>query len=127
MKRILTLLSLLLCGAAFGAAPIIVINQNSLPNGQVGVLYQTQLTASNFTGTVVWSVYQSNLPSGFVLDASFGVICTGTQTNNQATCNGTASTAGTFNFTIQAQDFGGTGGVTQKSFSITILSAGRRS
>jgi len=71
-------------------APTITIT--SLPNSNVGVAYSLTLTASGGSGTYTWSISAGSLPAGLSLAAATGVI------------SGTATTAGTSNFTLQVAD-----------------------
>ena len=70
----------------------VVINTSSLPNGTTGTAYNQTLSASGGTAPYSWSVTIGSLPSGLTLNASTGEI------------SGTPTTAGTSNFTVQAQD-----------------------
>ena len=51
-----------------------VISTSSLPNGQVGVAYNTTLTATSGTPPYTWSITSGTLPAGLTLNASTGVI-----------------------------------------------------
>ncbi len=83
----------------------ITINTTSLNDGQVGIVYSQTLKASGGSGKYTWSVTGGSLPAGFALISNTGGI------------NGTSSTDGTSNFTVQVSD--GTNTAT-KSLSITI-------
>ena len=116
---------LLLCCAVFGLAQSsgLTISPASLPNGQVGVAYVQQLTATGNVGTVTWSLSTGNLPQGFVLTTS-GVVCVGTFNGNVNVCNGGAAVAaGVFPFQVRAQD-SSSDAFGLMNYSITILQAG---
>jgi hypothetical protein len=77
-----------------------------LPSGQVGTPYSTVLLAAPITPPVAWAVTGGTLPAGLTLDAPTGTI------------SGTPTTAGTYNFIVQATD--ATGPSPQQGFSIVI-------
>ena len=75
------------------AASLTVVT-NALPDGEVAVSYVApQLSATGGTGSYTWSVTAGSLPNGVSL-----------LPNGNFT--GTPTTAGTFNFTVQASDGG---------------------
>jgi hypothetical protein len=65
----------------------------NLPSGMVGSYYSTQLQAASCNGGFNWSVNSGSLPPGLTL-YSGGAL------------NGTPSTNGTFNFSVQVVDSG---------------------
>jgi hypothetical protein len=77
-----------------------------LANGTVGTAYSATLAASGGTTPYTWSITAGSLPAGLTLQASTGVI------------NGTPTTAGTYNFTVQVSD--SLTGTSSKDLSITI-------
>ena len=81
-----------------------VLTPTNLPSGQVGVYYSTALSASSCSGNLNWNLSSGSLPTGINL-YSGGAI------------NGTPTTNGTFNFTVQISD-----GInsTNQNFSLTI-------
>ena len=87
--------------------PAITITTRTLAQGAVGVPYSQTLSAVGAT-PVTWSVSAGALPPGLNLNANTGAI------------TGTPTTAGTFNFTVRAQN---PGGYTTQPFSITIATA----
>jgi uncharacterized repeat protein (TIGR03806 family) len=85
------------------------ISPASLPATTVGASYNQTLTASGGTTPYTWSVLSGSLPNNLTLNTSSGVI------------TGTPSTAGTFNFTVQAADSASRTG--QKTYSIVVNGA----
>lgn len=83
----------------------LIINTSSLADGQVGLVYSQTLKASGGSGKYTWSLSGGSLPAGLALITNTGSI------------NGTTSTAGTSNFTVQVND--GTG-IATKSLSINV-------
>ena len=77
------------------------ITTESLPEGTVGQPYTATLEATG--NNITWS--SSDLPTWLTLDASTGVI------------TGTPTTAGTYNFTVKAENSAGSD---SKEFSLTI-------
>jgi subtilisin family serine protease len=80
------------------------ITTSSLPGGTVGTAYNQTLNATG-TAPIYWSLYSGSLPTGLILDAITGAIF------------GTPTTAGTYNFTVSAQNVGGSD---TKALSIVI-------
>jgi hypothetical protein len=77
---------------AINAAPLSITTSSPLPAGTVGTPYPSQtLTATGGVPPYSWSLAGGSLPSGLNL-SSAGVI------------SGTATVAGTFNFTIRLRD-----------------------
>lgn len=70
----------------------IVVDPATLPDGNIGVLYDQTVTGSGGTGPYTFAVTAGSLPTGLTLNPTTGQI-TGTPTAN-----------GTFNFTITATD-----------------------
>lgn len=83
------------------------ISTSSLPNGSPGVPYSATLTATG--GSIPysnWTVTAGSLPPGLILNSASGLI------------NGTPTTQGTFQFTVQVTD--SVPGTAAKVLSITI-------
>lgn len=89
----------------------VVITTSSLPNGTIGSAYSSSLSASGGTAPYTWSILSGSLPNGLNL-ISMGSI------------QGTPTTAGTFNFTIQVADSSSTTEKASSPFAITIGSTG---
>ena len=70
------------------------ITTTTLPNGTVGIAYSQILTASGTT-PITWEISNSTLPAGLSLNVNTGVI------------TGTPTTAGTFIFTVMADNSAG--------------------
>ncbi len=84
--------------------PTITIAPPALPNGDVGMGYNQALTASGSTGSYTFT-RTGTLPPGIVL-------------NSDGTLTGTATTAGTYNFTARATDANGFYG--EQPYSLVI-------
>ena len=85
------------------------INPGSLPNGQVGVPFQTTLTGNGGVSPYTWAI-TGTLPTGLSLNSSSGAI------------SGTPTQSGTSSFTVQLKDSAQQ--TAQKSFNITVAAAG---
>jgi hypothetical protein len=75
-----------------GAPGALTITTSSLPSGTEGGAYSRTLTASGGTTPYTWSIYSGSLPTGLTLDGGTGTI------------SGTATTAGTYDFTARVTD-----------------------
>jgi DNA-binding beta-propeller fold protein YncE len=93
------------------AAISIAISPSSVPTASLGALYNLVLSASGGTSPYTFTILTGSLPTGLTLSTG-GVL------------SGTPTAAGTFNFTIQAQDStSGEGGgpyTGSRAYSITI-------
>lgn len=93
--------------------PIITVDPPTLPDGEVGILYNQTVSASGGTSPYTFSVSSGALPGGLTLtDAP----------PTTATITGTPSAAGTFTFSITATDANGCSG--SRLYTITIASVG---
>jgi hypothetical protein len=88
------------------SAPLSILTP-TLPDGQVGVGYQTTLSAAGGTGTLTWSISSGALPAGLALSPA-GII-SGTPSS---------SGAGVATFTVQVRD--ASGKTAGKTFSLTV-------
>src|SRR5262249_48817125 len=86
----------------------LAISTNSLPVGMVGTAYSQTLTATGGTAPYTWAITSGTLPAGLAWAPTTGLI------------SGTATTAGTFNFTVQVTDNGPPKQTVAKLISITI-------
>ncbi len=84
----------------------LAITSSSLPNGSVNTPYSQTLQASGGVLPYTWSITSGNLPTGFTLNSSTGVI------------SGTATIVGSYSFTAQVTD--SESGTASKPLSITI-------
>jgi hypothetical protein len=89
-------------------APVLAVTTSSLPAGDVALAYSSTLASSGGTAPVTWSVTLGALPGGLVVNAGTGQI------------SGVPTTAGTFNFTVQASDASNPVQQVPKALSITI-------
>jgi hypothetical protein len=88
------------------SCPAITVNPATLPDGQVGVLYDQTASALGGTSPYIFTVGSGALPDGLTLDPNTGQI------------TGTPTELGTFNFNITATDSFGCIGTT--SYTVTI-------
>ena len=87
----------------------VAVNPASLPATTQGVAYSQSVSSTGGTGAVAFAVTAGSLPSALSLNAASGAI------------SGTASTAGTFNFTITGTDtLGATG---SRPYTLVIAAA----
>ncbi|MEO6920605.1 MAG: putative Ig domain-containing protein [Collimonas sp.] len=73
-------------------APTIVLAPSTVPSGAVGVSYTATISASGGALPYIYSIASGALPAGVTLNTSSGAL------------SGTPTAAGTFNFTVKAQD-----------------------
>ena len=91
--------------------PISITTTSPLPSVNAGGLYSQALATDALTdATVTWSLIGGKLPDGLTFNTSTGTI------------SGTATTAGTFNFTVQADALytDGQSSRANRDFSITV-------
>ncbi len=88
--------------------PSFAISTPALPSGVVNTAYTASLSAANGTTPYTWSVLTGNVPTGLILDSATGQI------------SGMPSVAGTFTFTIQAQDSSATVKTASRPFTVVI-------
>ena len=74
-----------------GVVDPLAIKSTALAPAARGLSYSQQLTALNSTGALSWSILSGSLPPGLTLSSSGAV-------------TGTASTDGSYSFSVQAQD-----------------------
>lgn len=92
------------------SCPIITVDPATLPDGQVGVLYDQTVSAPAGNPPITFTITSGSLPPPLLLNAATGQIL------------GTPNTAGTFIFTITATDVDGCIGT--REYIINIASAG---
>jgi hypothetical protein len=87
----------------------LTITTTSVPGATAGTSYSTSLAASGGTPAYGWSTVSGggSLPPGLTLAANGAL-------------SGTPTTAGTYSFTVQAQDSASTPQAAQKQFSLTV-------
>jgi hypothetical protein len=91
--------------------PVLSMTASSLPNGLVGGPYSQTVTAANGLPPYTYSVAFGSLPAGMNLT---------TDTNDTSgTISGTPTSAGVFNFTIQAEDSANE--VATAAFTLTVV------
>ncbi|MBO1042280.1 Ig domain-containing protein, partial [Brucella pituitosa] len=86
-------------------APVIVISPENLPDGRVGAVYDTNLTASGATGPYNFTVTTGALPAGLTL-------------SNGGKLSGTPVEDDTSTFTVTATDADGFSGAKQYTISV---------
>jgi hypothetical protein len=93
-------------------APL-AITTTTLPNGTVGVAYNTTLQSSGGTPPVTWTVTVGLLPAGLTLNSSTGAI------------TGSPTTTGASSFTVKATDSATpTAQTATQALSITVVASG---
>jgi hypothetical protein len=92
-------------GPAFSISPV------SLPDGQLGMIYNQTLTVANGNPPYSWSVSSGSLPDGLSLNTATGAI------------TGTPSTAGSYNFNVQVTDSSGSTAGLSLSINVPPLPA----
>lgn len=86
-------------------APTIVVNPATLPGMTAGLAYSQSLSASGGVAPYVFSVTSGTLPIGLSLGSG-------------GTLSGTATTSGSFNFTVRATDANGQAG--SRAYSVVV-------
>jgi Putative Ig domain len=88
-----------------------ITTSSPLPNGITSTVYSATLASTGGASPITWSLASGSnpLPAGLSLNASTGAI------------TGTPTTAGTFNFTVQAADSGTPQQKVTQAFSLTII------
>ena len=78
------------------SAALLVVMTTTLPGGQMGVPYNTTITAMGGVPPYTWAIVLGALPAGLTLGAADGVL------------GGTPTVTGSFIFTVEATDSAGT-------------------
>jgi hypothetical protein len=89
------------------AQPLGILAKSLVPASR-GRSYAQIVQSKNSTGKVTWSVVSGSLPPGLTIDPSNGLI------------SGTATTDGTYDFTVQAADDGNPKQTATAPFEITV-------
>lgn len=84
------------------------ITTTSLPIGEVNAAYSAGLTATGGPAPFTWSLLSGTLPPGMTLNSSGSI-------------TGTPTSAGIFNFTVQASDAGSPPATATGSFSMAVV------
>jgi CSLREA domain-containing protein len=87
------------------SCPTITLSPSSLPTGTLGAAYNNSITAAGGSSPYTFQVTSGSVPTGLTF-------------NSNGTWSGTATAAGTFNFTIIATDNNGCPG--SHAYSLTI-------
>jgi hypothetical protein len=90
--------------------PPMVVSTTTLPAGRTGATYAFTLQATGGSGTYGWTVTSGALPPGLSLAATTGVL------------SGIPAQAGTFPFTVRAQDAADPANASAQVLSLTIAS-----
>ena len=90
------------------AAPTITLTPTTLPAPTIEVAYRQTLSASGGTSPYTYSISAGALPTGLTLSGTTGVI------------SGTPAAAGTFNFTVTANDTNNFSASKPYSFTIAV-------
>jgi hypothetical protein len=90
---------------------LLAVSTRSLPGGQVGQSYQSQMVATGGTPPYLWSVASGSLPNGLTIGSSSGMI------------SGQPASAGAFTFTIGVQDSSVGKASAQSKMSMQITAA----
>jgi uncharacterized protein YhjY with autotransporter beta-barrel domain len=90
------------------SAPVITLNQSTLPNGIVGAAYSQSVLASGGTAPYRYTIANGTLPAGLALDATTGLL------------TGTPTTVGNTNFSIVATDATGQTGTVAYVFTVEM-------
>jgi len=102
------------CGGGGGGSVVprppatLNITTTTLADGVNGAAYSVTVQATGGTGARTWTVATGALPDGLDLDGATGAI------------SGTPTAAGTFNFTVQAQDSGSPSQTDTQALSIRV-------
>jgi hypothetical protein len=83
----------------------LVLTTQTLPAAPFGAAYSTSLAASGGTPPYSWSIVSGSLPAGLTFSSA-------------GTISGTATAAGTSNFTVQVVDSGSSRQTIQRAFSL---------
>jgi len=87
----------------------LITTASPLPDGTEDSPYSTTLSATDITGTLVWSIIAGSLPTGLTLNAATGEI------------SGTPTVVETSNFTTQVVN--GSGNTCSKAFALEVTAA----
>lgn len=90
-------------------AGAVSITTPTIPNGMVGLVYQTTITVTGGLAPYTFSVSSGTLPAGMAIASGTGVL------------SGTPITAGTSTFTVQVTDAETPAVIASQSYTITIL------
>ncbi|MCL1936238.1 MAG: endo-1,4-beta-xylanase [Defluviitaleaceae bacterium] len=86
----------------------VTINNTTLPNANLNQIYSNRIDFSRKNNSpILWTISEGNLPDGLILHSRTGVI------------EGRPTTSGTFNFRVEAKNYGGT---SEREFNLTVIS-----
>jgi uncharacterized protein (TIGR03382 family) len=100
-----------------GTVTFQIVAPTAMPNGTVGVVYSTEISATGGSAPFTWSISSGNLPPGL----SLGTL----STINSTAVTGTPTSSGSFSFVVRLEDSNNQS--VTRNYSITVVSGAGRS